>query len=189
MARTENTAFVSGSGVGRPRGFTSYTTAATGHATRTWGVLEHVGTGSNGSFGSAPNGSDKLIDLVHKLKAPYRANATWVCNKTTAGALRKLKDADNHYVWLPGMENGQPDRLLGYPVVMAEDMPDFSVTDALAIAFGDFKRGYSIVDRPGMRLLQDPYTSKPYVIFYSTRRVGGDVLNFEALKFLKFGTT
>lgn len=187
LARLEATAFVTGNGVGKPRGFASYTTAATADASRAWGVLEHVATGSNGSFGTAPNGSDKLIDLVHKLKAAYRQGATFVMNRATLGAARQLK-ANGEYIWLPSLDAGQPSQLLGYPIAEAEDMATYTTTDALAIAFGNFKLGYQIVDRMGVRVLRDPFTNKPYVRFYTTRRVGGDVLHFEAIKFLKFGS-
>lgn len=184
FAVAEGAAFVSGSGVSRPRGFTTYTTAATADASRAWGQLEHVATGSNGSFGTAPNGSDKLIDLVHALKAGYRNGATFVMNKKTAGAVRQLK-ANSEYIWLPSMSEGQPDRLLGYPVIEAEDMADYSTTNALAIAFGNFREGYTIVDRTGLSILRNPYKAPPEVIFHAVKRVGAGVVNFEAIKFLK----
>lgn len=187
FAQAEGAAFVSGSGVSRPRGFTTYTTAATADGSRAWGQLEHVATGSSGSFGTAPNGSDKLIDLVHALKAAYRTGAVFVMNKKTAGAVRQLK-ADNQYIWLPSMAEGQPDRLLGYPVVEAEDMADFSTANSLAIAFGNFREGYTIVDRTGLSILRNPFKAPPEVIFHAVKRVGGAVVNFEAIKFLKFGS-
>lgn len=185
MGRVEAAAFVTGTGVAQPRGFASYTTAATADSSRSWGVLEHVGTGSNGSWGTAPNGSDKLVDLVHALKSHYRNGARFVMNKATLGSARQLK-ADAKYIWLPSMEAGQPSSLLGYPVTEAEDMATYTTTGALAIAFGNFALGYLIVDRQGLRTLRDPYTNKPYVQFYTTARVGGDVIDFEAIKFLKF---
>lgn len=187
MARTENTAFVTGNGVGKPRGFASYATAATADASRAWGVLEHLATGTSAGFGTAPNGSDKLIELVHKLKSAYRTGARWAMTRTTVGEVRKLK-ANGEYIWLPSMVAGQPATLLGYPVSELEDMAAIAA-DSLSIAFGNFAIGYQIVDRQGIRVLRDPFTNKPYVRFYTTRRVGGDVLNFEALKFLKFGTS
>lgn len=186
FARAENTAFVTGSGVGRPRGFASYTTVATGDASRSWGELEHVVTGTSGGWGAAPNGSDKLVDLVHKMKSGYRQGSVFAMNKVTLGSARQLK-ANGEYIWLPSMEAGQPSKLLGYPVVELEDMATYTTADALAVAFGNFSAGYQIVDRIGIRTLRDPYTNKPYVQFYSTKRVGGDVVNFEAIKFLKFG--
>lgn len=186
MARTEATAFVTGNGVGKPRGFASYTTAATADGSRAWGVLEHVATGSNGSFGTAPNGSDKLIALVHALKSHFRQGARFVMNKTTLGAARTLKDGVGNYIWLPTMQAGQPSTLLGYPITEAEDMATYTTTGALAIAFGNFALGYQIVDRLGVRTLRDPYTNKPYIQFYTVARVGGDVIDFEAIKFLYF---
>jgi HK97 family phage major capsid protein len=189
LARVENAGFVTGNGVGKPRGFASYTTAATGDSSRAWGVLEHVATGSNGSFGTDPNGADKLIDLQHRVKQAYREGASWAMNKVTLGGARKLKDTNGSYLWLPAMEARQPSQLLGYPVIEFEDMATYTTTDALAIAFGNFMLGYQIVDRIGIRVLRDPFTNKPYVRFYTTRRVGGDVLHFEAIKFMKFGTT
>lgn len=186
FAQAEGTAFITGDGVTKPRGITTYTTAATGDATRAWGVMEHVATGTSASFGTDPNGSDKLIDLVHKVKKPYRVGASWVMNKTTLGAARKLK-ANGEYIWLPNQLIDQAgfSQLLGYPVAEMEDMPDIAA-NSLSIAFGNFREGYQIVDRQGIRMLRDPFTNKPFVRFYVTRRVGGDVLNFEAIKFLKF---
>lgn len=185
FARAENAAFVTGNGVGKPRGFASYTTNATADSSRAWGVFEHVATGAAGSYGAAPNGSDKLIDLVHKMNAAYLPGAIWAMNKLTLGETRKLK-ANNEYIWLPSMQAGAPSQLLGFPVVAFEDMANFSVADSLAVAFGNFSIAYQIVDRVGIRVLRDPYTNKPYVRFYTTKRVGGDVVHFEAIKFVKF---
>ena len=183
--RTENTAFVSGNGVGKPRGFLTYTTAATADSSRAWGVMEHVNTGTNGGFGTAPNGSDKLIDLVFKSKPEYRQNANWMMSRATLADVRKLKDGDGNYLWQPDFGQRVGGVLLGYPIVEADDMPTIA-TGSLSIAFGDFAEAYTIVDRMGIRVLRDPFTAKPYVRFYTTKRVGGDVINFEALKFLRF---
>tara|TARA_R110000868_G_scaffold332147_2_gene593191 strand:- start:369 stop:1634 length:1266 start_codon:yes stop_codon:yes gene_type:complete len=190
MSRSENTAFVSGSGVGRPRGFVDYTSSSvtTADSTRTWGVIQHKLTAVNGSFGTGSNAADNLVDFVHKLKAGYRQNAVWLMNRTSLGAARQIKDGNNQYIWLPTMLSGQNSTLLGYPIVEMEDLADYSTTDAYAVWFGDFKQGYQIVDRQGIRVLRDPFSSKPYVSFYTTKRVGGDVLNTEAIKALKFGT-
>lgn len=188
IARVEGGAFVTADGVGKPRGFASYPTAATADSTRSWGTLEHVATGSAGAFGTAPNGSDKLVDLVHKLKAGYRAGSVFIMNKVTLGAVRQLK-ANGEYIWLPSMDAAAPSRLLGFPVVEAEDMATYTTTDALAIAFGNFGVGYQIVDRQNIRVLRDPFSSKPFIEFYTTYRVGGAVVNSEAIKFLKFGTS
>lgn len=185
IGRLENTAFVLGNGTTQPRGFTTYTTAATADATRAWGVMEHVATGTSGGFGAAPNGTDKLIDLVHRLKSAYRSGARFAMTRLTVGEVRKLKATDGSYLWLPSMTADQPATLLGYGVTEMEDMPVIAA-NSLSIAFGNFSVGYQIVDRHGIRVLRDPFSNKPYVQFYTTKRVGGDVLNFEAIKFMKF---
>lgn len=183
FTRSENTAFVSGTGVDRPRGFTTY-----GAGTTLPGTIEQFATGSNGAFAADPDGGDKLVDMIYGMKAPYRRNAVFAMNRTTLGAVRLLKDSNGTMLWQPSLAAGQPSTLLGYPVASFEDMADYTTTDALAIAFADFSEGYQIVDRMGIRVLRDPYTAKPYVKFYTTARVGGDVLNFEAIKLLKFGS-
>tara|TARA_R110000824_G_scaffold366730_2_gene555682 strand:- start:214251 stop:215597 length:1347 start_codon:yes stop_codon:yes gene_type:complete len=184
FAEQESAAFVTGDGIRRPRGFLSYDKVA--DADWSHGKLGYLLTGSNGAF-SASNPADILIDLVYAVKAGYRANGRFVMNRATQSAIRKFKDIDGNYLWQPGIAAGAPPTLLNYPVTEAEDMPSMT-TDACALAFGDFKRGYLIVDRLGVRVLRDPYSSKPYVLFYTTKRVGGGVQNFEALKLLKFGT-
>ncbi|MEQ9122895.1 MAG: phage major capsid protein, partial [Alphaproteobacteria bacterium] len=133
------------------------------------------------------NPGDKLIDLVYAVKSGYRANGRFVMNRTTQAAIRKFKDTEGNYLWQPALAAGQPPTLLNYPVTEAEDMPSVSA-DAPAVAFGDFRRGYLIVDRVGVRVLRDPYSAKPYVLFYTTKRVGGGVQNFEAIKFLQFSS-
>ncbi|MEM1388351.1 MAG: phage major capsid protein [Pseudomonadota bacterium] len=182
FARSEAAAFVAGDGADKPTGFLSYTTAQNG--TETWGELGHVTTGSNGGFDpSAP--ADAIVDLVYALNAPYRANGTFVLNSKTAGAVRKLKDGDGRFLWSDGLAAGEPARLMGYPVLVAEDMPDIAA-GANAIAFGDFAQGYTIAERPELRILRDPFSAKPNVLFYATKRVGGDVSDFKAIKILKF---
>ena len=131
------------------------------------------------------NLSDVLIDLIYAVKSGYRANAHFVMNRATQAVVRKLKDAEGNYLWQPGLAPGQPPTLLGFAVAESEDMPDIAA-GSQAIAFGDFQRGYLIVDRIGIRVLRDPYSSKPYVLFYTTKRVGGGVQDFEAIKFLTF---
>ena len=191
FARTQNTAFVTGNGVAKPRGFASYTTAATADASRAWGAFEHVATGSNGSFGTDPTGVDKLLGIKHKLNPAYLGNAKWFMNRTTLAELRTLTDASANggYVFVPDWSGQTPGTILGNPIALFEDMATYTTTDALAVAFGDMREAYQIVDRIGVRVLRDPYSSKPYVEFYATTRVGGDVVNFNALKFLKFGTS
>lgn len=184
FGRLEASAFITGDGVNKPRGFASYSTAATADATRTWGVLEHVPTGVNGDF-AATNPSDDLIDLISAFKPYFLNNANWITSRAVIAKIRKFKEATtNAYMWQPGLQAGQPATLLGFPVVMAEDMPALAAS-SLSLALGDFK-SYQIVDRLGIRVLRDPFTDKPYVKFYSTKRTGGAVLNFDGVKFIKF---
>jgi len=184
FARVEAAAFVNGTGVGQPRGFATYTTAATADASRAWGQLEHVKTGANGAFHTTQ--ADPLFDLIQAFKPGYLANAKWVTTRAVIAAIRKFKTTTTlEYIWQPGLQVGMPDKLLGYPVVNAQDMPTLA-TDSLSMALGDFNEGYQIVDRLGMRTLRDPFTAKPYVVFYTTKRTGGGVVNFEAIKFIKF---
>lgn len=191
LSRLQNTAFVTGNGIARPRGFASYTTAATADASRAWGTPEHVATGSNGSFGTDPNAIQKLNDLMGKLKDAYVPGAAFYMNRTTKFAIRNLTDASSSgkFVFIPSFQAGVPDQILGAPVYVLQDMAERTVTDALAIAYGNMAAFYQIVDRQGISVLVDPYTNKPYVHFYTTARVGGDVIHFEAMKFLKFGTS
>jgi HK97 family phage major capsid protein len=187
LTRVENTAFVTGTGVGQPRGITTYTTVATGDATRTWGQLEMIKTTANGDFASS-SPADILFDLIGKFKQGYLPNARWATKREVIAKVRKLKEATtNAYMWQPGLQAGQPDRLLGYPIIMFEDLPALSA-NGLSMALGDFATAYQIVDRQGFRILRDPYTNKPYVRFYTTRRTGGQVVQFEALKFIQFSS-
>lgn len=183
FARAEASAFVSGDGVDKPTGFLTHSTVD--DASWTWGNLGYVITGTAGDF-AAVNPADAVVDLVYSLGARYRANASFVMNSKTAGAVRKMKDADGRFLWSDGLAAGEPARLMGYPVLIAEDMPDIA-TDAMAIAFGDFGSGYTIAERPDLRVLRDPFSAKPHVLFYATKRVGGDVSDFAAIKLLKFG--
>lgn len=185
FARKEGNAFCVGDGVGKPRGFAAYPTAATGDDTRAWGTIEHVKTGANGGFASS-NPADVLFDLIGKFRPEYLQNASWVTRREAITSIRKLKESTtNAYMWQPSLQAGQPDRLLGYPIVSAQDLAALA-TDSLSMWFGDFREGYQIVDRIGLRTLRDPFTAKPYVRFYTTKRVGGGVVNFEAIKALKF---
>lgn len=184
FARVQNTAFVVGTGDNKPTGFTSYPTAATADSSRGWGTNEHVPSGVTASFGTT---GDPLFDLIGAFKPFYLQRARFVTNRAVIKAIRKLKGTGNDYLWQPGLQVGQPDALLGYPITMAEDMPAIG-TNSLSLAFGDFGIAYQIVDRMGVRLLRDPFTNKPFVRLYTTTRVGGGQVQFEALKFLKFGT-
>ena len=183
FATQEGTAFVTGNGTNKPKGFLSDVVADSAWV---WGKLGYLKTGVSGDF-AASDKSDVLLDLVYALKAGYRQNATFVMNRKTQAAIRKLKDTSGNYIWQPAATADGKATLLGFPLAESEDMPDIAA-NALSIAFGDFKRGYLIVDRQGVNVLRDPYTAKPYVLFYTTKRVGGGVQNFEAIKLLKFGT-
>ncbi|WP_181704333.1 phage major capsid protein [Chthonobacter albigriseus] len=184
FATQEGQAFVSGDGVSRPRGFLQVPTVA--EASWVWGSLGYLVTGVSGNW-AASNPSDVLVDLVYALKAGYRQNGSWVMNRKLQAAVRKFKDSAGNYLWQPPATADTRATLMGFPLVEAEDMPDVAA-NSLSIAFGDFRRGYLIVDRLGTRVLRDPYSAKPYVLFYTTKRVGGGVQDFDAIKLLKFGT-
>ncbi len=185
FARAEAAAFINGDGVDKPKGFLAH--PKVDEAVWTWGNLGYVPTGAAGDF-HATNPADAIVDLVYSLGADYRTNATFVMNSKTAGAVRKMKDADGRFLWSDGLAAGEPARLMGYAVLIAEDMPDIA-NNAYAIAFGDFRAGYTIAERPDLRVLRDPFSAKPHVLFYATKRVGGDVSDFAAIKLLKFATS
>ena len=163
FAEQEGAAFVAGAGANKPRGFLDY--PSVDDAVWSWGNLGHIATGAAGAFGTDP--SDRLVELIYALKAGHRQNGRFVMNRKTQAQIRKFKDLDGNYLWMPPAGAGQSASLMGFPVVEAEDMPD-------------------MVDRTGVRILRDPYSAKPYVLFYTTKRVGGGVQNFEAIKLLKF---
>ena len=182
--RAESAAFVNGDGINKPKGF--LTKPMVDDASWSWGSIGYVVTGTSGAFD--PNDpADAIIDLAYSLDAEYRAGASFVMNSRTAGEVRKMKDAQGRFLWVEGLSMDHPARLLGYPVTIVEDMPDIGV-DSFPIAFGDFSHGYTVAERPDMRVLRDPYSAKPHVMFYATKRVGGDVTDYAAIKVLKFGT-
>jgi len=185
FAAQETTAFVKGDGVNKPTGFLSGTPVA--EASWAWGQLGYLATGSAGAL-PATHASDVFIDLVYALKAGYRQNATWVMNRKTQAALRKLKDADGNYLWQPPASADGRATFMGFPLVEAEDMPNIAA-NSFSVAFGDFRRGYLIVDRRGVSVLRDPYSAKPYVLFYTTKRVGGGIADYDAIKLLKFAAS
>ena len=185
FAAQETEAFVTGDGVNKPKGFLAYDTAP--DASATWGQIGYLGSGAAGAF-PASHPVDRLIDLIYAPRAQYRPNGRFVMNRKTVSTVRKFKDADGNYIWTPASRPGETASLLGYPVTEIETMPDIAA-NSLAIAFGDFRRGYLIVDRAGVRVLRDPYSAKPYVLFYTTKRVGGGVQNFDAIKVMKFSAT
>lgn len=163
----------------------AYTTAATADSSRAFGTLEHVATGVSGDF-AASNKADIFFSVVGALKKGYRMGAVWMMNKSLLFEAMRFKDTTGNYLWQPSIQDsGLGIRLLGFNVEEAEDMP-VKAANSLSIAFGNFKRGYTIVDRVGMRMLRDPYSNKPYVGFYTTKRVGGAVVNSEAIKLIKF---
>lgn len=183
--RAETNAFVNGDGVNKPIGFLTKTMVD--NANWAWNEIGYVATGTPGDF-DANNPADALIDLVYSLNAEYRAGAAFVMNSKTAGEIRKMKDNQGRFLWMEGLQAEQPPLVVGYPVLIVEEMPDIT-TDSFSIAFGNFGKGYTIAERPDLRILRDPYTSKPNVVFYATKRVGGDVTDFAAIKTLKFGTS
>lgn len=184
FAQKEGAAFVAGDGTNKPRGFLAEATSADADDTRAFGTLQHVATGVDGDW-PASDPSDILVDLVHALKPAYRAGAHFVMSTGLLAEIRKFKDADGNYLWRPGLAEGVPATLMGYPVIEAEDMPA-KASDSLSLAFGNFARGYTVTDRMGTRVLRDPFSNKPFVHFYTTKRVGGAVTNSEAIKLLKF---
>lgn len=184
----EGAAFIEGNGILKPRGILSYDIAATADGVRGNNDIQYVPSGASGAFKT--NGyeaADTLVKLVHSLKPRYRKGAAWMMNTNTLEEVRKFKDSNNAYIWRAGLEAGQPGTLLGYPVYECEDMPDVSA-NSLSVAFGNFMIGYTITDRSTM-MLRDPYTNKPYVHFYTTRRVGGAVRDTRAIKLMKFAAS
>ena len=167
---TENTAFINGTGVDQPRGLLTYPAGAANP-----GEIEQINSGSASALTA-----DGLRSLFYALKTPYIRNARWIMGRATLEAISKMKDGGGEYLWSPGLKEGEPQMLLGHPIDRMEDMPNVAA-NALPMAFGDWQQAYTIVDRAGVRVLRDPYSSKPFVLFYTTKRVGGDITNFEAL--------
>ena len=182
FAAQEGTAFVTGDGSNKPKGFLSYTTVD--NATWNWGNIGTIASGAAGAFPSS-NPSDVLVDLIYAVNAGYRQNASFVMNRRTQSVIRKFKDTQGGYLWQPPAAAGGKATLMTFPVIEAEDMPDIAA-GSLSIAFGDFARGYLVVDRAGVTVLRDPYSAKPYVLFYTTKRDGGGVQDFDAIKLRKF---
>lgn len=184
FARVEGDAFVNGNGVGKPRGLFTYTTAATGDDSRAWGQFEHVKTGANGAFHTTK--ADPIIDLIGAFKSQYLAGASFLMRREVRTALRKLKEAtSDRYLWEPSMQIGLPETLMGYRVIIDQYLPAIA-TGSLSLAFGDFRQAFTIVDRIGVRTLRDPFTAKPYIVYYSTKRSGSGATNYESVKFLQF---
>mgnify|MGYP006172939713 CR=1 FL=1 len=183
--RAESAAFINGDGVDKPKGI--LLPAKVANASWTWGSLGYVPTGAAADFATT-NAADCIISLVYALGADYRANAAFVMNSKTAGAVRKMKDADGRFMWSDGLAAAEPARLMGYPVLVCEDMPDIAA-NTYPIAFGDFQSGYTVAERPDLRVLRDPFSAKPHVLFYASKRVGGEVTDFAAIKLLKIAVS
>lgn len=182
FAEQEEIAFTSGNGTKKPKGFLAYASTLDPDKTRAFGTLQHILSGA-----AAGVTADAIIKLVYTLRKVHRNGAKFMMNNNSLFAIRILKDSEGNYLWRPGLELGQPSSLAGYGVAENEQMPDIAA-DAKAIAFGNFKRGYTIVDRIGTRILRDPYTKKPFVGFYTTKRTGGMLVDSQAIKLLKIGT-
>lgn len=182
FARAEGAAFVGGNGINQPLGFLGSAKSLVSDATRPFGTMQYLASGN--ATGLNANPESKMIDMMHSLRAGYRQGASWVMNSATLAVIRKLKTSDGAFLWQPGLIEGQPDRLLGYPIVEAENMPDIAA-NAFPIAFGNFKQGYLIAERSATQILRDPFTNKPFVHFYATKRIGGQVLDSAAIKLLK----
>ena len=181
FTRAEAAAFINGDGVDKPKGI--LLPAKVANASWTWGAIGYVPTGAAADFATT-NAADCIVNLVYALGADYRANATFVMNSKTVGAVRKMKDADGRFLWSDGLAAGEPSRLMGYPVLVCEDMPDVGA-NSYPLAFGDFRAAYTIAERPDLRILRDPFSAKPNVLFYANKRVGGDITDYAAVKLLK----
>ncbi len=174
MSRIENASFIHGDGSGKPRGILTYTAGSTNP-----GEVQQINTGSSSSLTA-----DGLRTLFYALKSPYIPKARWLMSRSAIEEVSKLKDSGGGYIWQPGFQEGEPQTLLGHPIDRMEDMPQVAA-NSLSVAFGDFSQAYTIVDRMGLRVLRDPFSSKPFVLFYTTKRTGGDVTNFEAFAIQK----
>jgi len=191
FARAEGAAFITGDGTNKPTGFLAGATAATADSSRAFGTIEHIATGTSGAWktlSATVNPADDLFTVVSKMKAAYRAGSSWVTNKALLFEIMAFKDYQGRYVFNPTTAPGVADTILGYPVVEAEDVAAKGAS-SLSLAFGNFKLGYLIVDRIGTRVVRDPFSNKPYIGFYTTKRVGGALINSEAIKVLKFSAS
>jgi HK97 family phage major capsid protein len=190
FARAEGAAFITGDGTNKPTGFLAGATAATADGSRAFGTIEHIATGTSGAWktlSATVNPADDLFTVVSKMKAAYRSGCSWVTNKALLFEMMAFKDYQGRYVFNPTTAPGVADTILGYPVVEAEDIAAKGA-NSLSLAFGNFKQGYLIVDRIGTRVVRDPFSNKPYIGFYTTKRVGGALINSETIKVLKFAT-
>jgi HK97 family phage major capsid protein len=187
FAEQEGVGFVNGNGEKKPKGFLAYPKDVAPDKSRPYGTLQNIVARFEEAVTDTTNPVDYFIDTVQALKSGYRKDAVWTMNGLTVGTVRKYKNKEGDYIWQPSLQAGQPSLLLGYPVEENEDMPDIGV-NANPVAFGNFKRGYWIVDRVGIRSLRDPYTNKPFVHFYTTKRVGGMLMDSQAIKLMVCGS-
>lgn len=187
IAAGEGAAFVSGNGTKKPTGFLAGPTpVSTADSGRAFGTLQYIASAQAAAMPTTP---DTFYDIVYALRARYRANAKWVTSKLVLATMRKYKEATtNAYMWQPGLSAGQPDMFAGYPVIEAEDMPAVGA-GAFPLAFGDFREGYLIADRVGMRITRDEITAPGFVKFYIRKRVGGKLRNTQAIKLLKIAAS
>jgi HK97 family phage major capsid protein len=186
FVRVEGSAFATGDGVGKPRGFLAYGTQATADFTREFGKFQHIA-----ALSTTPTDeqlADAIVRLSLTLRTPYRTNATFLMSREAAVRVRQIKDSNKHYIWQPGLQDGSPDRLCGFPVICDDNMEAIG-SGTYPVALADWKQAYQIVDRHGMRVLRDPYSAKPHTIFYTYRRVGGGAVDFNALKLLKIAAS
>lgn len=185
FAILEDNAFINGTGEDKPHGFLKY--QSSNLEIREFGTLQHFCSGGNGAFADNETALNVLIDMVASLKTEYIKNAKWIMSRSAFAAIRKIKNRDGTNIWQPSLSEFTPSSLLGYPVIIDDNMPKLEAgTESISVALGDFLAGYQIVDRQGLSILRDPYTSKPFVEFYASKRVGGDVVDFDAIKLLKF---
>lgn len=182
FSRLEGVALIGGNGVKQPKGILAYDTVA--NDSYAWGSVGYIPTGAASTFTNA----DMLIELQHALKSYYRPGASWVMSDSTQEHIRKMKDGEGQYIWRAGLEAGSPNILLGKPVEIDDSMPSIG-TGEYPVAFGNFREGYTVVDRGQTQVLRDPYTQKPYVLFYTTKRVGGGITDYAAIKLLKVASS
>ncbi|AMO58119.1 capsid protein [Endozoicomonas montiporae] len=179
FSEQEEIAFTKGDGTNKPKGFMAYAMDENADAARAFGTLQYIRSGD-----AVKITPDALLQLIYSLRKVHRMGAKFMMNNSSLFDVRILKDSEGNYLWRPGLDAGQPSTLLGYAIAENEQMPDVAA-DALPIAFGNFMRGYTIVDRMGTRVLRDPYTNKPFVGFYTTKRTGGMLTDSDAIKLLK----
>lgn len=179
FSEKEEAAFTKGDGTNKPKGFLAYVMTEEADSARAFGKLQNISSGNASNITA-----DSLVKLIYTLRKVHRMGAKFMMNNNALFNVRILKDSEGNYLWRPGLDADQPSTLLGYAIAENEEMPDVAA-NALPVAFGNFRRGYTIVDRMGTRVLRDPFTAKPNVGFYTTKRTGGMLTDSEAIKLLK----